>query len=344
MKSLAVSMTSAVALALSACGGASQPAETPTTAGTGTQTGGGAGATAPAAMPESPASPDVEAGNKAFDAGNFDQARTSFETAAKKNPKDFGALYNLGQTCEKLGDRPCAEKSYKAAIAVNPGLDVAAASLANLLVDAARVDDALAVAKQGLISHPGSGPLHEALGLAMATQGQQDPATQEFEQAIKISPQDPLFHLTFAHWLNVWHVRGSVPHLDTALELTKDDVPFLLSIGLEYRLAAAPDACIKTFDRAIQLKDGGEGRTGRALCKLALKDQKGALDDLQAAVRVEPNYPTEHYYLAGRLAVMKRFKEAAVEYQSYLSLAPEGSLVPAATEKLKLVQDAMKKK
>jgi tetratricopeptide (TPR) repeat protein len=183
----------------------------------------------------------------------------------------------------------------------------------------------------------------------MAAQRQQDPATQEFEQAIKISPQDPLFHYNFARYLNIWHVRGAIPHLDVALELTKDDVPFLVSIGHEYRLAAsldaaALDACVKTLDRATQLKDGGEARTERGLCKLALKDQKGALDDLQAAVRVDPNYPQAHYFLAGRLAVMKRFKEAATEYQSYLSLAPEGSLVPQATEKLKLVQDAMKRK
>ena len=93
------------------------------------------------------------------------------------------------------------------------------------------------------------------------------------------------------------------------------------------------------------MKDGGEVRTDRALCKLGLKDEKGAFDDLQAAVAKEPSYPTAHYYLAGRLAgAGKRYKEAAEEYAKYLQLAPTGSLAKAATERLKLAQDAAKGK
>jgi Tfp pilus assembly protein PilF len=233
---------------------------------------------------------------------------------------------------------------------VKPDLDTAAASLANIYIDGGRLDDGLAVAKQGLAAHPGSAPLHEAMGLGLAAQGQKDLATKEFEEAIKIAPRDPEIHMDFAHWLNAWRVRGAAFHLDRALELTKDDMPLLVSIGHEYRLAASaegPDvlgSCLKAFDRALQIKDTGEGRTERALCKLAMKDEKGCLEDLQTAIRVEPDYPTAHYYLAGRFAVQKHYKEAAAEYQRYLQLAPQGSLAKTATERLKLVQDAMKKK
>ncbi len=344
MKGLFASMTSAVALALTACGGASQPAETPAASGA----AGTAASTAPVpapSSPEPPTTPELAAGIKAFDAGNFGDARASFEAAVKKNPKDWEALYNLGQTCDKLADKACAEASYKAALAANPGLDSAAALLANLYVDSGRLDDALAVAKQGLAAHPGSGPLHEALGLALAANRQQDLATQQFEQAIKISPQDPMFHFTFAHWLNVWRVRGATPHLDTALGLVKsDDVAFFASIGFEYRLAGEFASCIKTFDRAVRIKDGGEVRTERALCKLGLKDDKGAFEDLKAAVATEPTYATGHYYLAGRLAMQKHFNEAAAEYGKYLELAPDGSLAKQAVERRKFAEGAAKKK
>ncbi|HEX4446028.1 MAG TPA: tetratricopeptide repeat protein, partial [Polyangiaceae bacterium] len=279
-----------------------------------------------------------------FDAGNYPDARKSFEAASRKTPGDYEALQNLGLTCEKLGDPAGAETAYKAALAVKPDLDTAAAELSAIYLDAGRTDEAQAVARAGLAKHAASAPLHENLGVALATKGDQDGATKEFTQAIQISPGEPMLHLTFAHWLNAWKVRGAAPHLDAARDQVKDDYGMLASIGLEYRLAGEFDSCVKTFDRAIALKDGGEVRTGRALCRLALKDDKGAMADLRAAVEKEPTYATAHYFLGGRLATGKRYKDAAAEYSKYLELAPNGSLARPAAERLKAAQDAVAKK
>jgi tetratricopeptide (TPR) repeat protein len=284
------------------------------------------------------------AGIKAYDAGSYADARKSFEAAAKKNPKDTQAFYNLGLACEKLGDKPAAEAAYKSALALRPDLEAASTALSSVEIDAGRIDDALAVARDGLSKHPGSAALHENLGVALATRGDQDNATAEFQAAVKAAPADPLLHLTFAHWLNAWKVRGAAAHLDAALDGAKDDVGLLAAIGLEYRMAGEFPSCIKTFDRAVALKDGGEVRTERALCKMGQKDEKGAFDDLQAAVAKESSYAPGHYYLGGRLAKLKRFKEAAAEYAKYLELAPSGSLSKEANARLKAAQDLAKKK
>ena len=115
----------------------------------------------------------------------------------------------------------------------------------------------------------------------------------------------------------------------------------LASIGLEYRMAGEFDSCVKTSTAPSAMKDGGEVRTDRALCKLGQKDEKGTLDDLQAAVAKEPSYAPGHYYLGGRLAKHKRFKEAAAEYAKYLELAPNGSLAEGrGAARLKAAQDA----
>jgi Flp pilus assembly protein TadD len=292
---------------------------------------------------DAPRSPEGDAGLTAFQAGKFDEARTSFEAAIKKNPKDFGSLYNLGQTCQNLGDKNCAEDSYRKALDIQPDLELAAAFLSALLTDAGRLDDALAVAKKSLAKHPNSGALHESLGLALAAQGQQDLASKEFSQALQISPNEPMFHYNFARALNAWHVRGATPHLDAALGLVKDDYVMIDSIGHEYRLAGEFDTCVKTFDRLIHMKDGGEVRTERGLCKLGQKDEKGAFDDFNAAVAAEPTYATAHYYLGGRLAKANKFKEAAAEYAKYLALAPDGSLAKQAADRKKAAEEAAKK-
>ncbi len=337
-------MNSRVALAglawvLVACGGSSPPA----------QTGGSsppATAEAPATPPvaEPAATPDKAAGTRAFDAGNYEEARKDFEAASKKNPNDYEALFNLGVSCDKLGDPKCAETAYKGALAANPGLEAASEQLAALYIDAGRADDAADVAQAGLGKHPSSAPLHENMGLALAMKGDQDGASKQFAEAVKITPTDAMFHLTFAHWLNVWKVKGASPHLDAARDLAKDDYAMIDSIGHEYRMAGEYDSCVKLFDRAVAMKDGGEVRTERALCRLGLKDDKGTMTDLQAAVQTEPSYATAHYYLGGRLAMTKRYKDAAAEYAKYLELAPSGSLAKPAADRLKAAQDAAKKK
>ncbi|HLK39038.1 MAG TPA: tetratricopeptide repeat protein [Polyangiaceae bacterium] len=338
-RSAAVSTVFAVVVA--ACGGAT-PA--PQAGGASPSPESSLNEPASPAAPEPAPTAELLAGIKAFDAGNYAEAKRSFEAASKKNPNDYEAFYNLGMTNEKLGDKPGAEAAYKAALAAKPDLDTAAAELTALYVDEGRNDDALAVGRAGLAKHPGSGPLHENLGVALASRGDQDEATKELEAAVKISPSEAMFHLTLAHWLNVWHVRGASPHLDAARDLVKDDYGMVASIGHEYRMAGDFDGCVKTFDHAVSIKDGGEVRTERALCRLGLKDDKGTMDDLQAAVSKEPGYAPAHYYLGGRLAMAQRFPEAAAEYGKYLQLEPHGSLSQAAGDRLKAAQAAAKVK
>jgi Flp pilus assembly protein TadD len=327
-----------------ACGGANPPPQTAGQAGSPASKAGDDSTALTPSSAEPPGSPDLTAGTRAFDAGNYAEARKAFEAATKKNPNDAQAFYDLGMSCEKLGDKPGAEAAYKAALSIRPEFDTAAAALSSLLIDAGRVDDALAVARSGLAKHPGSAPLHENLGVALAIRGDRDNASTEFEQAVQSAPSEPMYHLTFAHWLNAWHVRGAAPHLDAALGMAKEDVGLIAAIGLEYRMAGEFDSCVKTFDRAAQIKDGGEIRTQRALCKIGKKNDKGALDDLQAAVAKEPGYAPAHYYLGGRLALLKRFKEAAAEYAKYLELDPNGSLAKQASERLKAAQEAAHEK
>jgi tetratricopeptide (TPR) repeat protein len=180
---------------------------------------------------------------------------------------------------------------------------------------------------------------HEEAGNALANRGDQDAAIAQFEEAVRLEPSNAMYQITFASWLNRWHVRGAAPHLDAARLLVQGDRAMLASIGHEYRLAGEFEACTKTFDDAIAAQDGGEVRTERALCRLGTHDERGADADLRSAVAVEPTYPQAHYFLGGRLAVAHRFKEAAAEYQAYLTLAPDGSLSDQATQRMQLAKD-----
>jgi tetratricopeptide (TPR) repeat protein len=284
--------------------------------------------------------PELAAGVQALAAGEYESARVSFAAAARSNPRDDVALWDLGQACEKLGDGVAAANAYRAELALKPDADRAAAALAGLYAAEGHIDDALAIAARGLASHPSSAPLHAAMGNALAIRGDQDAAIAQLVQALEIEPTNAMLHYTLATWLNRWQVRGAGPHLDAAAALIHDDYPMTVSIGHEYRLAGDFAACVRTLDAAVKTRDRGEPRTERALCKLGLHDDAGALADLQAAVATEPTYAQGHFFLAGRLAGTKKFKEAAAEYKAYLELAPDGSLGDQAKERLKLAEDA----
>ena len=290
---------------------------------------------------------DVDAAKKALDAGDLAGAEKAYQAALVKFPNNALAVFGIGLLHEKAGRKPQAMEAYKQALNLKADLDDAAVQLAALYLDASppRLDDAIAVCRAALALRPKNATLHNTLAIAIANRGfDQDSALKEFEEAIKLNGNEPMFHITYAEWLTAWKIGGAVAHLETARQLVKDDVGVLATIGHELRLAGEFKSCVDVFTKLVAKKDGGEVRTERALCKLGLKDEAGVVADLQAAVAKEPGYAPAHYYLGGRFAVKKKWKEAMAEYEKYLQLDPQGSLAKQATEKLEVVKKLMAEK
>lgn len=281
---------------------------------------------------------------KALDAGDAQGAKTAFEAALKKDAKDADASFYLGVALEKLGDKAGAEKRYKDALVARPDLDSAAVNLGALYIDGTRFDEALLVTRQALQKQPKNPALHTNLAVALASKNDAAAATRAFDEAVKLAPNDVMTQITYAQWLGNWkRPDEAAAHLRAARPLAKE-VGVLAAIGHELRMVAAFGDCIPTFDKAIEMKDAAELRTERALCKVGAKDDGGALEDLQTAVKKEPAYAPAHFYLANRLAIAGKFAEAVKEYEAYLKLAPKGDLAKQAQERAKLAREKMKKK
>lgn len=284
-------------------------------------------------------SPDVSKGIAQFDAGDFAGAKASFEAAVAKDPKDADALYYAGLASEKLGDRAGAESKYKGSLALRPDFEAAAVNASALASEAKRFDDALAYLDAARKKHPGNASLALNQGVAFAEKGDAAAATRAFEDAAKAGADDPMVHLTVAHWQKTWNKRDrALEALKKADALAKGDVGLLAAVGDEYRGLGAFAECTSAFDRAIAKRDVAELRTERALCKLGAKDDSGALADLQAAVTKEPNYAPAHFYIGGRFAAQGKWKETADAYATYLRLAPSGPMAKVAEERAALAK------
>ena len=304
----------------------------------------GSGPTAPPGDEPAP-SAEVDQGIKSFESGDYAAAQTSFEAAVKKNPKNYIALSNLGLTLEKAGKPAEAEKAYKRALEIRPDLVQAASGITEIWItsDPPKLDEAIALCRAVLKKHPDAAAIHHTLAIALAKKGDQEASIKEFDEAIRLNPADPMFHITFAQYYTAWKVKGAVAHLDMAKDLAKDDVGLLAAIGHEYRAAGAFTECVALYDKLIAKKDSGELRTERALCKRGLKDDAGALSDLQAAVKNDPTFAPAHVYLGMRYVAASKYKEAITEYEAYLKLTPNTPQARDVEQKLKDAREKLKK-
>lgn len=273
---------------------------------------------------------DIVHGTKSLEAGAYGDAKTSFE-AALKSPHDApDAHYYLGVVAEKQNDKATAEKEYKAALGLRPDFAEAQGNLTALYIDQQKYDDALAITKAALAKHPQDAGMLLNQAIALAGKGDAAGSDAGFQQAIAAKPGDPMYLLTYAHWLGQWKkLDQATEKLRAARPLAKDDVAMLASIGHEMRLVKAFADCVPTLDKAIAIKDVAELRTDRALCKMGAKDRAGGMADLEAAVKEDPNYAGAHFHLGIAYEKDGKTKEAIAEDEAFLKLAPPNAPVTA---------------
>lgn len=270
-------------------------------------------------------------------------AKAHFEAALKADPKDADAYYYLGVVAEKAADPAskagAAEAAYKTALRLRPGFEGAELNLSGLYDDAQRFDDALAVASPAIVEHPKNASLHLNVAIGFAGKKDAAAAVAEFDKALALGQTDATFRLVYGHWLvMLGQPDAAATQLQAALPLAGKDVGIVAAVGHELHLAKAFPQCVAAMDKAVTLKDAAELRTERAACKIALKDDAGAVADLRAAVASDPNFAPAEYYLGNELGKAGDFAGAVTAYQAFIKLEPNGALAKAAAEKIRLAK------
>ena len=329
-------------LALGACG----PDKPANTGGDDVADAGAPVATVTAsAKPTATAAPasseDTAKGMKLLQDGDYPGARAAFEAALKKNPKDADATFYLAVTLERSGDKAGAEKGYKDALKLKPDLDEAVTNLAAMYVDAQRWDDAIALLRPASIRKPADVGLRTNLALALAGKGDAAGATVEFDAAVKAAPNDAMLLFTYGHWLGTnKQTEAAVVKLKAARAAAGEQTDLLAAIGHELLLLRSVTDCIQTFDKVIATKDSAGARTERALCKIAAKDDAGAIADLEAATKKEPGYALAHYWLGMRYGVAKKWPDTIRELEAYLKIEPQGPKAKSAQDAIAAAKKA----
>jgi tetratricopeptide (TPR) repeat protein len=210
--------------------------------------------------------------------------------AVAADPRNAGALDDLGSLYAIQKDWPSAEKSFHAALALNPSL--------------------------------ASPHLH----LAMALQTQQHAGVaEELNQAYQLDPGNPITNLELGRLLAAnGDDQQAIPLLQHAYALMPQSADAAYQLGLALQRSNRMAEAIPLFQSAAASDPDNPdilANLGMALCQQQKATQ--AVPLLQKAVQLAPDKPIAHQNLAAAYIQLSQFDDAVAELRTALKLSPD---------------------
>lgn len=238
-------------------------------------------------------------------------AAREFEVAARLDPDNVDALYNLGLAYVEMGRDREAVEAYSRAAELRPNEFV----------------------------------IHNNLGNAYNHLGDSTRAIQEWETALRLNPRAVPPRVNLALTLErMGQTDRALRYLREAAELDPMDPGIRYNLGAVYFRLGDMEKAEAELQRATRLKPRMQGVVG----KLAMiHEQQGkvtqAVNEYRQAIREHPEDPILHYRL-GLLLLRKGIdrKEAARELEQYLELAPDAAEAMKVRELLQPLQEEKK--
>jgi len=224
-------------------------------------------------------------------AGNLDLAIASFRRATERDPGFAAAHAGLGEAYWQLYNRTkqaqwvdkSKESAYEA-LRLDPDQSEVRLSLAQLLRGTGRPDDAISELRRVLDKQPNNDEAHRLTGQILADKTQFDAAIREFQEAIRLRPE---------YWRN---------HN---------------ALATAYYKAGRLDAAARAFRRVTELRPNNAwGFLNLGTTYLQLGDFRGALDNLEKSIAIEPdafayaNIGNIHYWKGDYDAAARSHRQA----------------------------------
>jgi Tfp pilus assembly protein PilF len=122
--------------------------------------------------------------------GSIDEAVAAYEAIAAAAPQVPLVHFKLAAAYKKKGDTAKAEASFRKSIELDPGFVDGYVSLATLLAESGKRDQAIEVVRQGGAANEKSGRLPYALGVLEVSAGNNAAAREAFLKAEALDPQN----------------------------------------------------------------------------------------------------------------------------------------------------------
>lgn len=266
--------------------------------------------------------------------------RRCLDLPADGQPARATLHQHLADALHRRGDLEAARAHYGKSLALEPDNVGSLLSLAGLLIDQHRVDDAAPRVRRALKlagDHPGALLL---LGRLQLRQGCYESALQAFEQALQIDPTYPRVHMSAASACLRLGDRGSaVAHLRREMALRPEDPTTLNEIANLLIDAGDPESASTCLRRAIKINPALPLIwQNLAVAECLQKRFDAGIDASREALRLDPQNLSVLHNLALAEMDAGRLIEAMGHVREGLSRAPSDRTLQRLRFRLRLLR------
>lgn len=218
-----------------------------------------------------------------------DLAKTSFDTALKRDAQFFPAMTGLGDLARLQENWPLAEQQYRAALAIAPEDPFARAGLGLALLAQGKKDEARVELRKATSKYP---ELPQALAavVKLSIEAKDPTAIESATQLADLRPKDRDARRTLAELrLEAGDKAGAVKEYERLMRLGNLEIPVLERVAGLYRELNDADGEERTLTNLAVLDEKNPAPNMRlAELKLAKKDLEGAEGQLLEVLARDP--------------------------------------------------------
>jgi tetratricopeptide (TPR) repeat protein len=221
--------------------------------------------------------------------------------------------------------------AWNAFLEAHPANAEAYAHLGFLDARQERYAQAITFYQKALALSPGMPGLRLNLGLSLFKSGQLKAAIDTFAPLLKsdppLSPEGQrVTALTGMAYFGLGAYREGVPYLRRAADTDPRSLELRLALVQSCLGSKQFQCALDGYNEILQLNaESAEADMVAGELLDEMKDEPGAIEQFRAAVRINPAYPNAHFGLGYMLWKVRRYDEAASEFQAELVNVPESA-------------------
>jgi len=217
------------------------------------------------------------------------------------------------------------EQLFRSTIARNPGCWMAHGNLGNILFYQGRLAEASDQYQQALRIHPNDAQAQNNLGVISLQSGKIDGAIDQFQWALRISPDFAEAHNNLGNVLTqAGRIPEAIEHLELALQIKPNYPEAHYNLAVALKRASQVPMAIEHYMQALQLKpDYSEAYNGLGIALAQTGRAKGAIEAFEKAVHLRPDYAEAQCNLGVALGQAGRIPEGIAHLEKALRLKPD---------------------
>lgn len=248
---------------------------------------------------------------------------TLWQATIAENPQSWMAYNNLGMRLVQAGRLDEAIAQYRKALELNPQFAEAYYNLGNALLRAGRAEEAMANYSKALELEPRMAAAHANLAVIFLAAAQPDEAIAHLNKALELDPANAATHNQLGDILfRAGRLEEGLVHYQEAVRLDPNPA-FLNNLAKALAQIGRIDEAIAKFRRIVELDPktaASHYNMGNALLHAGRLGE--ALGEFSRALEINPNYAAAHNNLGNILVQLGKMDEALAHYHRALEIDP----------------------